>query len=287
MNAMTKFVNLKNIILCTMILIGFIYIIHCSRMANSRTAETIIPEPPKQAIARKKSEEKRVKVSIKPEPMPQPEEKEIAKQESAPKADPHKAAKQESDSAPPKQTFAPSAAIVKAGANLTGKKGEKIGAFPQIVADYNAKLGINRYMAAMNAMGGRFYILDKQLGKIKCRIDVANQTLVPKGSLWGLSPRSRAVNNEPALAPLLEQARKEYGAGDYGIILLIPLNVDQYLIGALDKGMRQLNRNLKNISMFKGYYAQRGNELYLNVQSANMKQGSRLPLNFIIRLGQS
>ena len=267
----------KNIVLVLLIVIGCLYTyINFRSMVPLTVLET---ETPLEQIEPEKKlpEEKKIRVQVKMISEPKKETPKPLQKAPAPV---------KKKTAPQHQAYTPTRELMEKGRKMLGDKGQKIGSFPRIVVDYKTHLGIRNYLNAMDKLGGRFYILDKQLGRIVARLDVNYKKLVSKGSLRGMSPRSRVVTHEKNILPYLEMARQDYGPGNYDIILLVPLEMDQYLISALENAVNKKGELIKEYSSFMGVYVERNGDFYLGVDRGVYKKGGIVPLNVSIKIGR-
>ena len=174
--------------------------------------------------------------------------------------------------------------LVDSGKQFLGENGLKIGSFPVINVNYRKFLGINEYLKEMQRIGGRFYIMDLRTGTIINRVDFAQKQLVPKGSLGGLSPRSRLVEKEPSMNRYIKNAENKYGKGNYAVILLLPLKIEQYIIGAMNDAVSRQDFDIKMFSSFNGLYIKKNKILYLGINKGILKNRTKKPLNISIAL---
>ena len=88
-----------------------------------------------------------------------------------------------------------------------------------------------------------------------------------------MSPRSRQVSQEPVLDKYISQAKDRFGPGNYSVILLVPLKIDQYLIGVIDDAVRKTGRSIKDFSSFHGVYSHKNGRVFLWLYEARLKSG--------------
>jgi hypothetical protein len=180
--------------------------------------------------------------------------------------------------------YQPGRNMVDQGSAMIGDKGQKIGSFPDIVVDYTKHLGIKGYLSAMEQLGGRFCILDQARGRIVAQIDHKEKRVLPRRSFKGLSPRSRQVARDPLLDRYIQQAQLRYGSGNYAVILLVPLKMDQYLIGVLDDAVTQSGKSIRDYAGFYGVYSQQKGGMFLWIYEARLKSGATERFDLSIRI---
>lgn len=181
-------------------------------------------------------------------------------------------------------SYAQTSALSSQGKQLVGKNGQQMGSFPCIVANYRKHLGIHGYLKSMAALGGRFFVLNTTSTHIEAEIDFDNKRLVAKGSLAGLSPRSRLIDAEPVIADYLRMAKRKFGMGNYTVILLLPMEIDHYIIGAINNSIEALGKNIKEFSAFQGVYVRRNRDLDIGIYEGTLKTGAKQRLNVSIKL---
>ena len=121
-------------------------------------------------------------------------------------------------------------------------------------------------------------------GEIVARIDFDTRSLSLEKNLKGLSPRSRLIEKEPSLYRYTEAAKRSFGNATYEVILLVPREVDQYIIGTLSDVANKSGGDIKRFSYFRGIYVQRGNNLILGIFEGKLKNGPAKKLNVSIQL---
>lgn len=179
-------------------------------------------------------------------------------------------------------------ASINKGRKIAGDNGQMIGSLPPISAKYQQTLGFQAYASSMNKIGGRFFIIDEVKGEILCGLDLKNEKLTSTGNLFGLSPRSREVD-EPQLNEYLVAAKNEYGLGHYKTILLLPLEIDHYIIGAISRTLETKRLEINEFKKFDGVYVKKDDNFYLGIYKGHLKDGTNHSLNISIALqgGQS
>ncbi len=110
----------------------------------------IVPEPPVPALTKQEKEavlpplpkEKGVRVTLEKEPPPPPIKA------------PSKSKKRRSEVISGVYRVNPS--LVRSGMAMVGEKGEHMGSFPAVTANYRAKLGFQAYVSALQGLGAKF-----------------------------------------------------------------------------------------------------------------------------------
>ncbi|MBI4638944.1 MAG: hypothetical protein HY727_21615 [Candidatus Rokubacteria bacterium] len=158
------------------------------------------------------------------------------------------------------------------------------GGFPPISARYS-HLGFPGYAAAMEALGGRFFVYDGD--NLRAEIDWRAGRLVAfeRSSLAGLSRRSRDLTDEAALAGVVTGAARAWGPAPYQVVLLVPVWLDQALVGAIVAHVQAQGRDPREFSGFEGRYVRTpAGELVLQVLAARHTAAGTIPMNLAINL---
>ncbi|MBI3986804.1 MAG: hypothetical protein HY343_07790 [Lentisphaerae bacterium] len=175
------------------------------------------------------------------------------------------------------------------GRQLLGVDGKNEGAVPLITMDYRGTLGWPGYTREMLKLGGLFFIYDHRTQRIRAQVDVLHGTISPTAgdSLRGLSPRMREIQGEIAITDLMVGARNTLGAGDYALILLLPLNVDAELIGGLAKGLAARGIDIATVGHVIGEHETGRPGLRLRVQQVIDRRGAIEPVDFVVEKSAS
>jgi hypothetical protein len=155
--------------------------------------------------------------------------------------------------------------LVRSGMALVGEKGEHLGSFPAITANYRVNLGFESYVKSLQSLGARFFIRDRRRRKLVGEVDFHTLYLSPIRHLNGLSPRSRIISSELAASQYIELANVMFGKGDYQMILLLPLQIDAALIAGMEKALRQSGYDVKNFISLQARYEKDSRGLWLVV----------------------
>lgn len=170
----------------------------------------------------------------------------------------------------------------------SGESENRNGALPPLYANYREFLGFARYASAMERAGGRFFIVSPSIKEI-LRIDFYRNTLSPVSvksiSSRGFSPRTRAISDEPALAPMLRKAEKIYGVVRPEVILLVPRKLENKIALTVSEALEGKGCNIKDVSGLYGHYLVRGGNLVLNISRAeSFKSVGSVKMNLNIYL---
>jgi len=171
----------------------------------------------------------------------------------------------------------------KAPASSTSLKEEVLnGALPPISANYREHLGFARYARAMHARGARFYILGsskKQIYKINLSVKslskVSSNDIINKN----FSPRTRVIEDEPALQFFINKAKSEFNITNPRVILLVPQRMEQQIASQLVKN----GINLNKFQAFRGTYLRSSGDFTLKIYEGLTNNGSQ-NLNIAITL---
>jgi len=129
------------------------------------------------------------------------------------------------------------------------KEGVLNGALPPISANYREHLGFRRYANEMHVRGARFYILGssrKQIYEInfstKSLSKVSANDIISKN----FSPRTRVIEDEPALQSFCDKAKNDFHIAAPRVILLVPQKMEQKIASRL------FSRGI-NVNKFRGF----------------------------------
>jgi hypothetical protein len=198
-------------------------------------------------------------------------------------------------------------ALVDAGKKLIGDNNEKIRGFPVIIAGHDRScIDTPGFFAALAKLGCQFYIYDKKKDIFISKVDTAGKSqvskrsfkqvldlllaefglkqMVSKESFKGLSPRRRPFSLDATVESYITSAEQKYGPGDYQLTLMVPLEMDQYLIGALQDVARKKDTQIKEFWCFYGTYKPFDQGLVLNIHTGRRKPDWQMPLDVSIKL---
>ena len=174
---------------------------------------------------------------------------------------------------PEEREFARSTELEVAGEAVVERTPGGIGALPTISADYRRHLGFERYVRKAREAGGRFLLYDPFSGSVLSEVDPLTGRTFPARNLDGLSPRSRRIRSEPAVAGILGRSKAEFGVAGAEVILLHPFDLDAYLIGGMECALRDDGMDLDDFTEVRGVYLLENNQLVLRIDSGILKGG--------------
>jgi len=174
--------------------------------------------------------------------------------------------------------------LVRSGMALVGDKGEHLGSFPSITANYRVNLGFETYVKSLKSLGARFFIRDRIERKLVGEVDFQTLYLSPIRHLKGLSPRSRIISSELAVNKYIELANVMFGQSDYQMILLLPLQIDAALIGGMEKALRQSGYDVRNFISLEARYEKDSRGLRLIVVSGTYRTLESIPFRIRFNL---
>ena len=174
--------------------------------------------------------------------------------------------------------------LVRSGMVLVGEKGEHLGSFPSITANYRVNLGFETYVKSLQSLGARFFIRDRIERKLVGEVDFQTLYLNPIRHLKGLSPRSRIISGELAVNKYIELANVMFGHGDYQMILLLPLQIDAALIGGMEEALSQSGYDVRNFVSLEARYEKDSGGLWLVVVSGTYRTHESIPFRIRFNL---
>lgn len=180
------------------------------------------------------------------------------------------------------KTVRASRSLINQGRRIIGNHGEMIGGFPEIIARYRKTLGFYQYFRSINEIGGRFFIMDKDRKRLVAEIDFDSGQLAEIGDLINLSPRSREITGESGIARYTKIAEHYYGPSTYSITLLLPLDVDCFLVAGLEEALKEEGLSNSDFICFNGRYKKKADDLVLEINSGRLKNGEtkRMKISF-------
>jgi hypothetical protein len=144
------------------------------------------------------------------------------------------------------------------------KKEALNGALPPISANYREHLGFARYARAMHARGARFYILGsskKQIYEINFSSKSLRFVSVKDIITKNFSPRTRLIEDEPALQFFLNKAKTDLNIADPRVILLVPQQMEQKIASRLSQNGIKVNK----FRGFRGTYLMNSGKFILKI----------------------
>ena len=167
--------------------------------------------------------------------------------------------------------------MVQSGVALVGKKGEHLGSFPAVTANYRINLGFPAYVQSLQSLGARFFIRDLAKRRLVGEVDFQTLYLSPIRHVGGLSPRSRIISAESAANQYIELANVMFGKGQYQMILLLPLDIDAALIAGMEKALRHSGYDVRDFLSLEARYEKNSHGLWLVVVEGTYKTLERIP----------
>ena len=216
----------------------------------------------------------KVKKLPKPEPKPLPKPKPVSRPKPEPKPVPK-----------PKPVI-PKVKTRKAplSSTKTSSKDKVVnGALPPISANYREHLGFKRYASAMYNRGARFYILGSSKKQIY-EINLVSKSLskISVDDIVGknFSPRTRLIEDEPALQLFLDKAKDDFRISNPRVILLVPQQMEEKIASSLkDSGV-----DFNKFDAFRGIYLIDSGHFILKIQKGFSSSGAAQAMNVAIPL---
>lgn len=171
------------------------------------------------------------------------------------------------------------------GKAALGNKGQMIDSFPDIRITTDKHLSSREYIRAMQGLGGEFGIMDRYTDRLVSLIDFRGEQITPVNNLSGVSPKARFIKEEHWVEKYIIQARREHGPGKYQVILLIPMNLDHYIAGAIEDALGRSKIATKDVESLSGWYRKSGTSLAMELRELRMKNGKRQKVNINLKLG--
>ena len=256
------------------LVIGFLvsFLMHHNPQENA--SPTSIQEPDRKESMVRPKVEKKVKVALKMiKEAPTVKKKVIS---------PKKKAVQRA----PINRVGASQDLINKGRKIIGNHGEMIGGFPEIIARYRKTLGFYQYLGSIRGIGGRFFIRDKERKRLAAEIDFDAGQLTAIDALINLSPRSREITGESGITRYIKLAEHSYGPSTYSIILLLPLNVDYFLLAGMEEILKKEALSNRDFISFNGIYKKKNDDLILEIISGRLKNGKTKKMGVSFNLSE-
>lgn len=152
---------------------------------------------------------------------------------------------------------------------------------PIVQASYD-RVGFNFYLKKMRDMGGRLFVGDAAQQKILAEVIVDNydgsyrcfgMDEGKKHELDGMALfRPREIANEILVDEILNYARQTFGARDLRCVVLLPLDKEAAILGALKEYLNKSGYNISQFDVVWGDYFQAGLEFGLKVEKARVSK---------------
>ena len=165
---------------------------------------------------------------------------------------------------------------------------------PVVQASYD-RIGFDFYFKKMRDMGGRLFVGDAAQQKILAEAIVDNydgsyrcfgMDEGKKDELDGMALfRPREIANEILVDEILNYARRTFGARDLRCVVLLPLDKEAAILGALKEYLNNSGYNISQFDIVWGNYFQAGLEFGLKVEKARVsKTREMIELDMILTM---
>lgn len=152
---------------------------------------------------------------------------------------------------------------------------------PVVQASYD-RIGFDFYLKKMGDMGGRLFVGDATQQKILAEVIVHNHDGIyrcfgmdegKKDKLDGMALfRPREIANENLVDEILDYARQTFGARDLRCVVLLPLDKEAAILGALKEYLNNSGYNISQFDVVWGDYFQAGLEFGLKVENTRVSK---------------
>ncbi len=165
---------------------------------------------------------------------------------------------------------------------------------PIVQASYD-RIGFNFYLKKMRDMGGRLFVGDAIQQKILAEAVVNNYDGIyrcfgmdegKKDELDGMALfRPREIANEILVDEILNYARQTFGARDLRCVVLLPLDKEAAILGALKEYLNKSGYNISQFDVVWGNYLQKGWQVGLKVERGRIsKTGEIIHLDMTLTM---
>ena len=170
-----------------------------------------------------------------------------------------------------------SKAISSSGKKVLGNRSNE----PVIVAEYG--LPFERYLEYMRRLGAQVVVYDVEKSRFVCFI-LPDGTLLPNPSLKGYSPRARRLTSDfPNRERIFRQVWELFGPGDYEILLLLPQKVEERFFREIEKAVRKLGYELREVLSIRIKYEEDTKNLLAKIKEVEVPQG-KIVLEYVVYL---
>lgn len=180
--------------------------------------------------------------------------------------------------------------MINVGRQLIDKKSS----VPIVQASYK-RIGFESYLKKMRGMGGRLFVGDAKEQRILAEAIVGNH--YGRYSFFGLDEgkkddldgmalfRPREISGERLVDEILNYAWQFFKDSDLRCVILLPLDKEAAILGALKKYLNNSGYHLSRFDMVWGHYFQAGLEFGLKVEKARVtKTREILDLDMILTM---
>ncbi len=156
---------------------------------------------------------------------------------------------------------------------------------PIVQASYD-RIGFNFYLKKMRDMGGRLFVGDAIRQKILAEAVVNNYDGTykcfgmdegKKDELDGMALfRPREITNEILVDEILNYARQTFGTRDLRCVVLLPLDKEAAILGALKEYLNKSGYNISRFDVVWGNYLQKGCQVVLKLEKGRISKTREL-----------
>ena len=165
---------------------------------------------------------------------------------------------------------------------------------PVVQASYD-RIGFNFYLKKMRDIGGRLFVGDASKQKILAEVIVDDHSgryrfsgldKGKKDELDGMALfRPREIANEILVDEILNYARQTFGARDLRCVVLLPLDKEAAILGALKEYLNKSGYNISQFDVVWGNYLQKGWQVGLKVERGRIsKTGEIINLDMTLAM---
>ncbi len=165
---------------------------------------------------------------------------------------------------------------------------------PVVQASYD-RVGFNFYLKKIRDMGGRLFVGDAIQQKILAEAVVNNYEGTyrcfgmnegKKDELDGMALfRPREITNEILVDEILNYARRTFGDRDLRCVILLPLDKEAAILGALKEYLNKSGYNISRFDVVWGNYLQEGWQVVLKLERGRIsKTGEIIHLDMILTM---
>ena len=159
---------------------------------------------------------------------------------------------------------------------------------PLIQTSYD-DIGFYRYLKHMKAIGGRVFVgdaLEKRIVGEAVLYDNGYQYEFVgfKDRIDDLAPmalfRPREIMGEPLAIEIISRAKSQFGNGDFRCVVILPIDKEAAILGALDGYLQSHGYPISGFSMINGRYFMSDGKLALRLkQGALLESGGTIALD--------
>ena len=193
--------------------------------------------------------------------------------------------KPEASASPPRQTSAARLPLDQNMIELGRKVINTNASVPIVLASYD-QIGFQSYIRRMKNLGGRLYIGDAEAQEILAEVlvsdysgrlsfDGVNESR--KYELDGMALfRPREISGEPLVDEALDYAKRVYGKRDLRCVVLLPLDKEAAILGALKKYLDCTPYKVSEFDLVWGNYEHSSSEFALRLEKGHLYDSDRI-----------